>query len=145
MQSALRALASLAEIRAVSSIYETEAVLLIGAAPQPRYLNAAVRLETALAPETLLERLLLIERAHGRERREKWGPRTLDLDVLWIEGLAIATENLAVPHPRLSERAFALGPLLDVAPDAKDPTTGLIYAVPSWDGVTRTAMTLAEA
>jgi 2-amino-4-hydroxy-6-hydroxymethyldihydropteridine diphosphokinase len=108
-------------IEAVSSLYDT---VPVGGPPQPRYLNAAARLRTALSPRELLGALLGIERSEGRERRERWGPRPLDLDILWIAGLFVDEPGLTVPHPRLAERAFALLPLLEVAPDATDPRTG---------------------
>lgn len=92
------------------------------------YLNAAVRLVTPLSPEILLDELLAIERRHGRERRERWGPRRLDLDILWIAGQRVDTQRLRVPHPELTHRAFALLPLLDVAPDATDPAGNEPYA-----------------
>ena len=119
-------------------MYETEALVLAGAPPQPKYLNAAVLLETDLEPEALLDRLLEIERAHGRERREKWGPRTIDLDILWIDGVSFATEKLVVLHPHLRERAFALRPLLDVAPTAKDPETRAGYRLSTGNAVEQT-------
>lgn len=97
---------------ALSRVYDTAPV----GPPQPRYLNAALRLATSLAPEALLDRLLAVERALGRVRDVRWGPRTLDLDVLWAEQ-PFASARLEVPHPRLCERAFALAPLLDVAPE----------------------------
>jgi 2-amino-4-hydroxy-6-hydroxymethyldihydropteridine diphosphokinase len=125
LRDAAARLAALGEIRARSTVYETEPV---GGPPQPRYLNAAVALDTRLAPERLMRELLAIEAAMGRVRAEKNGPRTIDLDVLWIEGVALATDALAVPHPRLTERAFALGPLLEVAPHAADPATSRAYA-----------------
>jgi 2-amino-4-hydroxy-6-hydroxymethyldihydropteridine diphosphokinase len=78
----------------------------------------------------LLDDLLSIEAVLGRIRRERWGPRTIDLDLLWIDGLVVDHPRLAVPHPRLRERAFAVVPLLDVAPDARDPTTDEPFAVP---------------
>jgi len=96
--------------------------------PQPRYLNAAVLLTTALGAEALLDELLRIEASEGRERRERWGARTLDLDVLWIEGSAVHTSRIDVPHPGLRDRAFALLPLLELVPDAVDPLTGQRYA-----------------
>jgi 2-amino-4-hydroxy-6-hydroxymethyldihydropteridine diphosphokinase len=68
--------------------------------------------------------------ALGRVRAERFGPRTIDLDLLWIEGVAVDGPRLVVPHPRLRERAFALVPLLEVAPDARDPRTGELFAVP---------------
>ncbi len=106
--------------RAVSALYETDPV----GPPQPDYLNAAVRLELDGTPEALLDVLQAIELRSGRTRTERWGPRTLDLDLLWLDGVEVATARLVVPHPRLHERRFALSPLLDVAPDAVDPRTG---------------------
>lgn len=123
-ESAVRQLSALGELRGVSQLYETAPV---GPA-QPDYFNAAVCLLTDRTPHALLDRLLEVEAAHGRVRRERWGPRHLDLDVLWIEGLAAQDERLTVPHPRLLERSFALVPLIEVAPDARDPSTGLAYS-----------------
>ena len=110
-----------------SPVYETPPV---GGPPQGDYLNAAVLLVTSLDGRAILERLFAIEHALGRDRSAgpRWGPRTIDLDLLWIEGEAIAEEALTVPHPRLHERPFALRPLLDVAPDAVDVRTGQAFA-----------------
>jgi 2-amino-4-hydroxy-6-hydroxymethyldihydropteridine diphosphokinase len=74
--------------------------------------------------------LLKIEVALGRVRGPRWGSRSIDLDVLWIEGVVIDSPSLTVPHPHLKERAFAVAPLLDLAPDARDPKTGERYSVP---------------
>lgn len=104
-------------------MYETDPV----DAPPPSYLNAAVLLTCGLEPEDLMKKLLGIEALMGRVRSERNAPRTIDLDVLWIDGLALATASLVVPHPRLLERPFALAPLLDVAPDARDPLTKRAY------------------
>ena len=106
-----------------SPVYETPPA---GGPPQGDYLNAAVLVVTSLEGREILGRTLAIERDLGRVRstETRWGPRTLDLDLLWIEGEAIDEEGLVVPHPRLAERAFALRPLLDVAPDAVDVRTG---------------------
>jgi len=109
----------------ISPIYRSAPV---GGPPQPDFLNAAVRLSYPGSAASLLEDLLALERAEGRERRERWGPRSLDLDILWVEGLQLAQPGLCIPHPRLRERAFALRPLLDVAPDAVDPRDGVGYA-----------------
>lgn len=109
----------------ISSIYRSAPV---GGPPQPDFLNAAVRLPYRGAAQALLKDLLALERAAGRERRERWGPRSLDLDILWVAGLALTEPGLCIPHPRLRERAFALRPLLDVAPDAVDPRDGVSYA-----------------
>lgn len=125
LRVAAERIAELGTIRARSTVYETDPV---GGPPQPRYLNAALALDTALEPEELMRALLAIEAAMGRVRSEKNGPRTLDLDILWIEGAALATADLTVPHPRLTERTFALVPMLEVVPDASDPTTERPYA-----------------
>lgn len=103
-------------VEAVSPRYETAPI----GPPQPSFLNAAVRLRTTLAPLALLDALLAVERTLGRDRVQetRWGPRTLDLDVLLWPGRTLHEPRLHVPHPRLGERAFALAPLLDVlAPD----------------------------
>ena len=121
---ALGELAALGRVGAVSALYKTTPV---GGPAQPDFLNAAIRLRFVGTPEGLLAEAHRIERLAGRERRERWGPRTLDLDILWIAGLAVAGQGLHVPHARLQERAFALRPLLDVAPEARDPVTGETY------------------
>lgn len=123
------AAARLPGVVAASSIYETAPV----GPPQPDYLNAAVLVErpgAARAEEAraLLETMLEIERGLGRVRAGRWGPRTIDLDLLWVEGLAVGEPGLVVPHPHLDERAFALVPLLDVSPAAVHPRTGRRYA-----------------
>jgi 2-amino-4-hydroxy-6-hydroxymethyldihydropteridine diphosphokinase len=122
---AVQDLAAIGELVAVSALYAT---LPVGGPSQPDYLNAAVRLRFAGTPAELLERLLAVERAAGRERRERWGPRILDLDILWVAGVGLKSPELEIPHPRLRERAFALVPLLDVAPNAVDPRDQVAYA-----------------
>jgi 2-amino-4-hydroxy-6-hydroxymethyldihydropteridine diphosphokinase len=89
--------------------------------PQPRYLNAAVRIHTALSLTHLMQRLLAIECDLGRDRGRqtvRWGPRAIDLDILWAPA-PVCTADLVVPHPELTKRAFALRPLLDVAPELR--------------------------
>lgn len=110
-----------------SPLYESPPA---GGPPQGDYLNGAVLIVTSLPGPDILERALGVERSLGRTRpdAERWGPRTIDLDVLWIEGEAVDEPGLTVPHPRLRERAFALRPLVDLAPDARDPHTGEEYA-----------------
>lgn len=103
-------------VEARSSVVATPALVQ----PQPDFLNAAVRVRTTLAPEALLDVLLETERKLGRERHERWGARTIDLDVLWINGETVRTPRLEVPHPGLFLRSFALAPLLEVL-DARDP------------------------
>jgi 2-amino-4-hydroxy-6-hydroxymethyldihydropteridine diphosphokinase len=99
---------------AVSTLRETEPV---GYADQPRFLNGAAALETVLGPRDLLSRLLSVERALGRTRKgPRWGPRTIDLDLL-LHGAEVVDEpGLRVPHPRLAERRFALEPLAELDP-----------------------------
>lgn len=106
------------EVRDVSAIYETEPL----GPPQPRYLNAALRLQTTLSPPELLHVLLRTERRLGRHRvpDERWGPRSLDLDLLWDERGPYESPVLHVPHAELTNRSFALAPLLDVAPELDD-------------------------
>lgn len=101
-----------------------------GGPAQGDYLNAAALVETALSGREILDRALAIERSLGRVRLKNvaWGPRTIDLDLLWIEGETIAEPGLEVPHARLIGRVFALRPLLDVAPDARDPRTGELFS-----------------
>ncbi|MGD8863344.1 MAG: 2-amino-4-hydroxy-6-hydroxymethyldihydropteridine diphosphokinase [Myxococcales bacterium] len=101
-----------ATLEAVAPVYESAAV----GPPQPDYLNSAVRLRCAHSPPELLPLLLQVEQDFGRERRERWGARTLDLDILWSEQ-PCEQPGLSVPHARLRERWFALAPLLDVAPE----------------------------
>jgi 2-amino-4-hydroxy-6-hydroxymethyldihydropteridine diphosphokinase len=117
--AALR-LESLGRVVRRSSLYSTEPV---GFAAQPRFLNAVVALETALFPRELLSALMAIEREFGRDRSAAIanGPRTLDLDILLFDNLQIDEPDLAIPHPRLAERAFVLVPLGEIAPDAVVP------------------------
>lgn len=118
---AVAALSGLEGVRlvALSRIYETEPV---GPPGQGPYLNAVLRLESALGPVELLDKLLAVERAHGRVRNERWGPRTLDLDLLDFGGQVLERPGLALPHPRLHERPFVLVPLAEVASDWQHPT-----------------------
>jgi 2-amino-4-hydroxy-6-hydroxymethyldihydropteridine diphosphokinase len=105
-------------VDAVSSIYETAPV---GGLPQDPYLNMALRVATTASPHGLLRACQRAERAAGRVRTVRWGPRTLDVDVLLYADRRIATRRLVVPHPRLVERPFALIPLIEVAPGAALP------------------------
>lgn len=94
---------------------------------QPDFLNAAVLVRSDAPPEALLSMAMRIEEKLGRERTVRWGPRTIDVDVLWADGEAHQSESLQLPHARLRERAFALAPLLDLCPDAVDPTDNSSY------------------
>jgi 2-amino-4-hydroxy-6-hydroxymethyldihydropteridine diphosphokinase len=101
-----------------------------GKLDQPAFVNAAAAISTALSPRELLDALLAIERAHGRTREgERWGPRVIDLDLLVFGAEAIDEPGLHVPHPRLAERAFALLPLADLAPDLEIPGQGVVRAL----------------
>ncbi|WP_335872124.1 2-amino-4-hydroxy-6-hydroxymethyldihydropteridine diphosphokinase [Bacillus sp. 2205SS5-2] len=102
-----------------SSIYETDPV---GYTEQGKFLNMVVKVETLLAAEELLQYSLFIEKDLGRERIIKWGPRTIDLDILLYNQDNMKTENLIVPHPRMHERAFVLIPLLEIDSDLAFPT-----------------------
>ena len=89
------------------------------------YLNLVVAIETELSPRELLDFCQSLERQAGRVRRIRWGPRTLDVDILWMDGVSVDEPDLTVPHPRMRERAFVMVPLADVAPDVAN----------GWDGV----------
>jgi 2-amino-4-hydroxy-6-hydroxymethyldihydropteridine diphosphokinase len=106
-----------------SSLYRTAPV---GFADQPDFVNAVVMVETALAPLDLLAELLGIERRHGRVREFLNAPRTLDLDVLLYGDLVLRESGLALPHPRMHERAFVLMPLAEIAPDTLIPGKGRV-------------------
>jgi 2-amino-4-hydroxy-6-hydroxymethyldihydropteridine diphosphokinase len=107
------------DVVAVSPLYETEPVG--GPADSGPYFNLVVELVTADPPRRLLERCHDLEATAGRVREVRWGPRTLDADVLYVEGEAVDEEDLTVPHPRLWERRFVLAPLADLAPDLVTP------------------------
>ena len=116
------------EVRRVSRLRETEPV---GITEQPRFLNGAAELETALDPHELLEALLEIERGLGRDRggAPPGGPRTVDLDLLLYGDTVIAEPGLEVPHPRLAERRFVLEPLTDLDPELEIPAKGRVQAL----------------
>ena len=109
------------EVVAVSELRETEPV---GPVEQGPFLNGAVQLETSLGPRELLARLLAVENRLGRVRGERWGPRTIDLDLLLYGVETIEEPGLTVPHPRLHERRFALEPLVDLDPSPRNPWVG---------------------
>lgn len=109
-------------VTAVSPFYETEPV---GGVPQDNFYNAVVRLNTELAPLDLLEQLKRLESAvFHRAPSQRWGARSMDLDILLYGELVFASAQLTIPHPRLAERRFALQPLADIAPDLVHPTLG---------------------
>lgn len=98
----------------VSSFYETEPV---GYTEQPDFINAVALIETSLSPADLLHELLGVEKEMGRVRNMRWGPRVIDIDTLLYDHAAIDTAELTIPHPRMTERAFVLAPLAEIAPD----------------------------
>jgi 2-amino-4-hydroxy-6-hydroxymethyldihydropteridine diphosphokinase len=125
--SALAGLQALPGARVVrcSRLYRTPAW---GVTDQPDFLNAVAEIETTLAPLALLSALQALERAHGRDRalEQRWGPRTLDLDLLAIDGVSLDVPALQLPHPRIADRAFVLVPWAEIAPDFALPALGRI-------------------
>jgi 2-amino-4-hydroxy-6-hydroxymethyldihydropteridine diphosphokinase len=129
LEEAVRLIRPLGEIKAISSFYDTEPV---GVLAQPRFLNGALLLETDLEPLTLLQELLAVERAMGRERvgAVAKGPRVIDLDLLFYVGsegrhIVMNTDELVLPHPEMQARRFVLEPLAEIAPDMVHPASGL--------------------
>lgn len=118
---AVERLGALGDVVAVSSLWETAPV---GGVPQGDYLNAVVLLDTVMGPRPLLDGFLHIEAEAGRERRVRWGPRTLDLDLLLYGDAVVSAPGLQVPHPRMTERRFVMAPLAEVWPDAVVPGRG---------------------
>ena len=104
------------EILKISSVYET---LPVGGPEQGNYLNAVISVNTELEAEELLFKLLLIELDLGRQREIVWGPRTIDLDLIWFENQTINLDNLVLPHPRAHERCFVIKPWLEIEPEAR--------------------------
>jgi 2-amino-4-hydroxy-6-hydroxymethyldihydropteridine diphosphokinase len=107
----------------VSELHETDPV---GVVDQPRFLNGAVEVDTRRTPRELLDLLLEIERSLGRVRAERWGPRTVDLDLLVYGDEVVDEPGLRVPHPHLHERRFALEPLADLDPELEVPGRGAV-------------------
>jgi 2-amino-4-hydroxy-6-hydroxymethyldihydropteridine diphosphokinase len=120
LDAAIARLGELGKVIAQSSYYATEPV---GYADQPEFLNAAIALETTLQPQTLLDRLLEIERDFGRDRSHGIpnGPRTLDLDLILFGNRKISTPTLELPHPRIAQRSFVLLPMAEIVPDLIHP------------------------
>lgn len=125
------------KVELVSSIYETDP---IGYVDQACFLNAVIKISTSLQPEELLQACLQIELDLGRKRGIRWGPRTLDLDILLYNQENIETESLLVPHPRMQERAFVMIPLMELDPDIKLPNVNtslddIVEQIPDKEGV----------
>lgn len=127
LSAAIHDLRTLGTVTAVSSFVDTEPV---GYLDQPRFLNAAALLETALAPLDLLRALLHVEQEHGRDRSHgiRKGPRTLDLDLLLYDDVVLTTDELVLPHPEMHRREFVLRPLAEIAPGWLHPTLRLSMA-----------------
>lgn len=121
LREAVRRLAELGAVTAVSSFHDTEPV---GYTAQPRFLNAAVLLDTTMTPEELMERLLEIEQSMGRVRSMAKGPRVIDLDLLLYGDAVLSTAQLTLPHPEMHLRRFVLEPLAEVAPNMVHPVLG---------------------
>lgn len=124
LAAALREIAALPQttVQAASGLYESAAVKLDGIDPNaPQYLNQVVIVFTELTPTQLLARFRGMEAAHGRERHERWGDRTLDLDIISCEGVHQDDPDLTLPHPRAHERSFVLVPWLEIDPLAELP------------------------
>lgn len=120
-ERALRSVSEFSTVLAVSSLYESDPV---GPAGQPRFANAVAKTRTDLSPFELLDRLKAIEREMGRKKTARWGPRVIDLDIVFYGNLVMESDSLVIPHPRAHERRFVLEPLLEIEPDASHPATG---------------------
>lgn len=118
LREAEQRLSKLGRITSVSSNYETEPVEFTN---QPWFLNAALALETNLTPQDLMHSILQIEREMGRERLQKKGPRSIDIDILLFDDSVINSAELTIPHPAMHERRFVLEPLAEIAPEARHP------------------------
>lgn len=124
MREALRRIGERCRIVAVSSLYESPALVDEGSPAGPDYLNAVAEVEASLAPGEVMRLAKEVERALGREPGGHWAARPIDIDILLYGERAIDTPELTVPHPRMAERAFVLAPLAEIAPEAAHPLLG---------------------
>ena len=127
------AVKNIPDLIGVSGVYETDP---IGGPDQGQFLNIVAELDTDLSPRSLLDLAQKLERQANRSREEHWGPRTLDVDVLWVEGQEVHEHDLVVPHPRMRDRAFVMVPLGELAPvlleDWNDPDDGQVNRIADW-------------
>lgn len=123
IDQAINKLRRIFEVEKLSSLYRTRPV---GGPPdQPDFLNAVARIIPSASPSDTMNKLLEIEKEMGRIRKERWGPRVIDLDLLDQDGMIIEEPNLTLPHPRMHERAFVLEPLAEIDPSWRHPVNGL--------------------
>jgi 2-amino-4-hydroxy-6-hydroxymethyldihydropteridine diphosphokinase len=122
LSTAIACLGRSVEILRISPVYETAPLYVTD---QPAFLNMAILAETDLAPHLLLAQAKRVEGSLGRQPTFRYGPRAIDIDILFLGASIVATDDLVIPHPRLPERRFALAPLADIAPDWRHPVTGL--------------------
>jgi 2-amino-4-hydroxy-6-hydroxymethyldihydropteridine diphosphokinase len=118
LREAIQKLADIGNVVTASSLYETEPVELTA---QPWFLNCAVKLDTEKMPRQLISAILSLEQSMGRQRKQKKGPRIIDIDILLFGSSVIEIPSLTIPHPKLHERRFVLEPLAEIAPDARHP------------------------
>jgi 2-amino-4-hydroxy-6-hydroxymethyldihydropteridine diphosphokinase len=145
LRTVLRTISPTIEIIAVSRLYETAPAYITD---QPNFLNMVIKGKTTLSPIALLTYLKLLEKETGRQKTFRYGPRKIDLDILFYDTLVINTTTLKIPHPRLSERGFVLHPLMDIAPDLVHPVLQkniqqLTAELPADDGIL--AITLLQS
>jgi 2-amino-4-hydroxy-6-hydroxymethyldihydropteridine diphosphokinase len=119
LRGAIARLSELGSVSRVSALYETEPVEVAG--QQPWFLNCAAAVETELAPLEFLQRMLAIEQSMGRKRTEPKGPRTIDMDIIFLGNQVLDTKELSVPHPAMQHRRFVLAPLAEIAPEFMHP------------------------
>lgn len=140
IQRALESLAQSPELQlfSVSSLYLSKALILPDTAPQNDYINAVAGLKTRLSAEQLLQQLHAIEAAQGRQRKQKWGARTLDLDILLYDEQQICSDTLVIPHAQIAQRNFVIHPLFEIAAEIDIPGLGALAELAgktNWDGL----------